>query len=452
MTEQFVIKRAERKQARLRLAIQGPSFSGKTATALLLAKGIVEGLVEAGLLAHSLDPRIGVIDTEHESASLYAHLVPFDTIELGPPYSVERYIGALRKLEAAGYPVILIDSASHEWAGPGGILSQADQFGDWKDATPKHDAFTTAILGSTAHVIVTMRSKTAWVMEQKENRSGRIVNSPTRIGMAPVQRPGIEYEFTTMLALELDQNKVTVIKDRTGMFGEFGQTMPRLKPEDGGKLVKWLLAGAPLSAEDTIGADDAVKALAITEAGERTLAKAPTVPDLARLFQNILADLAGFKGKLDSRLLGDYQARLIAAKDERKKAFGGVPTQAVEWETISPDGVAAIEEMLAAGGILREEFQVHFDGLRISQLPLARWEEAVRWIVAQAAANGHEVSARPHPLYVPPLEPPSVLDKARQVMDHIGAAEAGGSLFEEPPLPESAPASHSFDDMTNDIP
>ncbi len=454
MAEEFTIKRAERKQARLRLAFQGPSGSGKTATALLIAKGIVEGLVSAGIIPNSLDPRIGVIDTERQSASLYSHLVPFDTIELGPPYTTARYAAALHALEAAGYPVIIIDSLSHEWVGKGGILSLADQFGDWKDATPVHDEFVDSILRSPAHLMVTMRSKTAWVIEQKENRQGRMVNSPTRIGMAPVQRPGIEYEFTTLLALDTDMNKVTVLKDRTEMFGSINAVLPRLTPADGGKLVKWLLAGAPMATEDTIGATPDMKALAITEAGERNIAKAPTIPDLARLFESIIKEIASFKGQVDVGTLGGYQQRLISAKDKRKTEFGvATKLEGPQVDVISPDGAAAIEEMLACGRLTLPPFLAEFQIARISMLPLAQWDDAVRWIVREAAANGYEVTAFPHPAQVAEAPAQTLVEKARNVIDTVGEKRAGGSLFSTTQSSSGfEAATRALTEMENDIP
>lgn len=448
---EFEIKIAQRKQARLRLAFQGPSGSGKTATALLVAKGIVEGLVEAGILPHSMDPRIGVIDTERQSAELYSHIVPFATIQLGPPYTTQRFAGALKTFEAAGFPVIIIDSLSHEWAGAGGILSMADQFGDWKNATPIHDEFVDAMLRSPAHLMVTMRSKTAWVIEQKENRQGRMVSSPTRIGMAPVQRPGIEFEFTTLLSLDTDQNKVTVLKDRTQMFGDINAVLPRLTAGDGGKLVKWLLSGAPMAAEDMISATPEQKAKAVTDVGEVSMAKAPTVPDLARLFGSLQKDLAAFRGQVDGQVLAGFQSRLIAAKDARKAQFGLVPKPVFDYEAISPDGVSRLEEMLAAGRLLAAPFLTEFKLGRISELPLPKWSDAVKWIIRTAGSGGYDLSAYSvdHPVHAE--EPPAqnLQDLARGVVERIGEKWQGGSLFSSAPTTGFDP---SWSDFKDDIP
>ena len=138
MSEQFVIKRAERTQARLRIGLQGSSGGGKTASSLILARGMVAALRARNLLPSHLDVHVGLIDTERDSAKLYSHLVPFDTIVLEPPYTVDRYLGALTALERVGYPIIIIDQISHEWSGEGGILAQVaaskafNDFAKWK--------------------------------------------------------------------------------------------------------------------------------------------------------------------------------------------------------------------------------------------------------------------------------------------------------------------------------
>ncbi|MGY8832331.1 MAG: AAA family ATPase, partial [Pseudomonadales bacterium] len=84
-----MFKKAERKQAKLRLALAGPSGAGKTYSALLIAKGI--------------GGKIAVLDTEKGSASLYSDLVDFDVVDLTAPFTPERYIEVIAAAEAAGY-------------------------------------------------------------------------------------------------------------------------------------------------------------------------------------------------------------------------------------------------------------------------------------------------------------------------------------------------------------
>ena len=235
--EQFEIKRAERKQARLRLAVCAASNGGKTWTALELAFGIVEqliarGVLTSGPLAAPLEGKVGLIDTERRSAQLYAHLGAFDTIELGPPHSVERYVGAMQALERAGCAVIILDSISHAWVGHGGVRSLLDRFEAHQRfsafgtvVNPAQDEFVDAMLRSPCHVIATMRSKTEWVLEDKENKQGRVVKTPRRVGMAPIQRPGIEYEFTTLLDLDTDTHFARVVKNRCPLFANWQPKM-----------------------------------------------------------------------------------------------------------------------------------------------------------------------------------------------------------------------------------
>jgi KaiC/GvpD/RAD55 family RecA-like ATPase len=106
----MTIRKAERRNAKIKLALQGPSGSGKTYSALQIAMGLTE-----------LN-NVVVIDTENYSADLYDHVGDFNVIDLGKPFSPEKYIQAIDDSVKAGMKVIIIDSLSHEWEGEGGIL------------------------------------------------------------------------------------------------------------------------------------------------------------------------------------------------------------------------------------------------------------------------------------------------------------------------------------------
>src|SRR5574343_526040 len=108
-------KKAERKQVKLKLGISGPSGSGKTFSALLVAKG---------LLKNKPNAKIALIDTENKSASLYAdtkNMPSFDTLEIEPPYTVDKYIDAMEAAIKEKYDLLIIDSVSHVWSGEGGL-------------------------------------------------------------------------------------------------------------------------------------------------------------------------------------------------------------------------------------------------------------------------------------------------------------------------------------------
>lgn len=226
-----MFKKAERKQAKLRLALSGPSGSGKTYGALLIAKG--------------LGGKIAVLDTERGSASLYADLVDFDVVELGPPYKPERYIEVIQEAEKAGYNTLILDSITHEWNGEGGVLQIVDNYANakckgntyaaWNEGTPRHQRFIDSMLASKMHIIATMRSKTAYV--ETVNSKGKL--APQKMGTAPQQRDGLEYEFTCVLDLTVDRNLATASKDRTRLF----QDSFVITDKTGHDLAEWLDTG-----------------------------------------------------------------------------------------------------------------------------------------------------------------------------------------------------------------
>lgn len=329
MSEQLKIQRAERKHARLRLALSAASGGGKTATALELAFGIVEEFIARGILSGTLEGKVGVVDTERKSSMLYSHRGPFDVVDLGPPYTVERHVESLQLLERAGCTVVILDSISHAWAGEGGVLEllnaleareRFSAFGT--EVNPAQNKFVDAMLKSSCHIIATMRSKTAWVLEDKEkkNRDGsyRTVKEPKRIGMAPIQRPGIEYEFTTLLDLATDTHQASVLKNRCAVFENW---TPRvLTREHGRALATWLLEGAPVPAAPILGSPKE-RADARLAAALRAFERAQTVPDLAVAFASAQVDLRAFPPAVNVELVAGLLERLVEAKDLRKEAL-----------------------------------------------------------------------------------------------------------------------------------
>ena len=225
-------QRATKAAAKLRLGLIGPAGSGKTMTALRIAAG--------------LGGRIAVIDTERGSASLYVgeRGLDFDVMELDS-YEVERFLEAIDAAAAGGYSTLIIDSLSHAWAGKGGILEFVDKagkrsqtggnFGAWRDATPRHNALVDAILGAPLHVICTLRSKVEYVVE---NVGGR--NQVRKVGLQPVQRDGLEYEFTVVGDVTQDHDLV-VTKTRALFLKD--QVIREAGEDLGRQLAGWLASG-----------------------------------------------------------------------------------------------------------------------------------------------------------------------------------------------------------------
>jgi len=239
----FEIRKATRKKAKARIGISGASGSGKTYSSLLIA---------FGLCANKENPKVGIIDTENSSAELYApdfeHLGGYYVIQLFPPYDPQKYIDAIKAFENENFDVIIIDSLSHAWAGTGGLLDQhsklidtgSNSFSAWRDVSPLHNRLVEAILTSSAHIIATFRAKTAYVVTNENDRT-RIIKA----GLEPVQRPGIEYEFTTFFELSQDHN-CRATKDRTGIFDQ-QVFIPTI--ETGKKIAEYLESGIDPVAE-----------------------------------------------------------------------------------------------------------------------------------------------------------------------------------------------------------
>ncbi len=225
--------KAQRQRVSLKMAVTGPSGSGKTFGALRLAFGLV-----------GPKGRVALIDTENGSGSLYANLGDYDVLEIAAPFTVQKYTAAIQEAVAGGYEALIIDSLSHAWAGDGGLLDQksakdsrgGNGFSNWADISKVYEQFKSAILQSPIHIIGTMRSKQDYVIES----DSRGKQTPRKVGMAPIQREGMEYEFTTVFDVDMTHTAATS-KDRTGLFTD---EISQLTEDHGRRLSAWLAGGA----------------------------------------------------------------------------------------------------------------------------------------------------------------------------------------------------------------
>lgn len=200
------LRKATRQQVKIRMSIASPTGFGKTYGALLIAHGMTGDWT-----------KIAVIDTENDSASLYAHLGDYNTVSLKPPFTTQQYIDAIKLCEQSGIEVIIIDSITHVWKGAGGLLEYQNQLGgryqDWAKATPLYQRWLDTILHSSCHVITTMRKKQAYNMVQNGNRT-----TVEKAGLEDEIRDGYDYEMTVALELTNDKHMAKASKDRTGLF------------------------------------------------------------------------------------------------------------------------------------------------------------------------------------------------------------------------------------------
>lgn len=223
------IKKATRKAVKLKLNISAPSGAGKTMSALRMGYGLVGDW-----------SKIAVIDTENGSASLYSHLGDFNTIELTPPFTPERYNEAIKLAQESGMELVIIDSSSHEWST---LIEENQRLADskfrgntwsaWSKTTPRHDKFVNTVLHTPIHIITCTRSKTETVMGDDKKVK--------KVGMKDQQRDGWEYELTVSLEIDRDTHLASPSKDRTNLFEG---SQPFLITEETGKLIKeWCDSG-----------------------------------------------------------------------------------------------------------------------------------------------------------------------------------------------------------------
>lgn len=219
------LRQSQRKQAKIKLAIEGCSGSGKTYSSLLLASGMTSW------------NKVAIIDSENGSADLYAHLGSYNVLTLEAPFTPEKYIQAIEVCEKAGMEVIIIDSISHCWEYLLEYHSslQGNSFTNWGKITPRQNNFIQKILATNAHIISTMRTKQDYILAEK---NGKMV--PEKVGLKAVMRDGIDYEFTIVFDIDI-KHYATVNKDRTGMFS--GKPEFQLSSDIGKRILQWCNSG-----------------------------------------------------------------------------------------------------------------------------------------------------------------------------------------------------------------
>jgi hypothetical protein len=229
----FTFEPATKDEGKARIALTGPSGSGKTYTALSLGT--------------SIGQKVAVIDTERGSASKYRKLFTFNRLNL-QSFEPATLVQALATAAHQGHDVVIVDSLTHFWSGTGGMLEQVDSaakrgyggnsFGGWKEARPQERQMIDALVSYPGHVIVTMRSKTDYVIE--EDQRGRKV--PRKVGLKPEQREGIEYEFDVVGDLD-HENTLVITKSRIPEIS--GRVIPKPGAELAAEIADWLSDGEP---------------------------------------------------------------------------------------------------------------------------------------------------------------------------------------------------------------
>jgi len=227
--------KAVRRAAKLKIAITGPSGSGKTTAAIRLARGLV-----------GAKGKIAVIDTENQSASLYSDITDFDVMNLTAPFYHSKFSDAIKAAQSNGYDAVIVDSASHLWEAILAYKDKLDKRGgngytNWAEAGEKFKEVIDCILAANLHVISCLRSKMDHAIEKDE----RCKTTICKVGMAPVMRDGIEYEFTLVFDLDMNHQAMSS-KDRTRMFD--GKIL-EVTEETGKQIAEWLDGASPVIEE-----------------------------------------------------------------------------------------------------------------------------------------------------------------------------------------------------------
>jgi AAA domain len=274
----FEFVEATKEQAKARVALAGPTGSGKTWTSMVLATVFSQG------------EKFAVIDTERGSASKYVGPFRFQRLNMYE-YDPRDLIKAIAAADRQGFPCLVVDSLSRFWSGKGGMLEFVDNVskrnyngntfgGGWKEARPIENDMIEAMLGFSGHLIVTMRTKTHY--DVTKNDRGQTV--PVKIGLQPEQRQGIEYEFDIVGDMDIDNN-LTVSKTRCPDLA--GRVYNRPGPAVAQTILTWL--------------EDGVKGTSATEYRDRALDPSLSFADLGQLKQEVRA-----AGKLLAMVQDDH--------------------------------------------------------------------------------------------------------------------------------------------------
>lgn len=219
--------KAKREQVWLKALLTGPSGSGKSYSALRIAKG----------LSKKCKSSIAYIGTEASRDKFYANEFDYDLLQLEAPYSIEKYNAAIDEAIDAGYKILIIDSLSHEWTYLNDLHDKmpGNSFQNWGKLKPKHNSFMQKILTAPIHVIATARGKDEWTLEDKNGKQ-----VPKKVGLGAQQDKNITYEYTVSFVIDQDTHIAHADKDNTHLFdGKY----EILTEKDGEALYEWANTG-----------------------------------------------------------------------------------------------------------------------------------------------------------------------------------------------------------------
>lgn len=228
----FKIQKAKKEKVFTKIALMSPSGGGKTYSSLRLATGMKTALDKIDSKQH----KILMANTEGSRGRYYANEFDYDIVDLVPPYNPEQFAEVINFAVQEGYDILIMDSTSPEWEGPGGCLELQQRAGGtyqaWGKVTPRHQKFIDALVQSDIHIIATMRGKDQYEVEKDD----RGKTSVKKLGVGAKQRDGFEYEFTCTFLLDSRTHMAEVQKDNTHIFKEMSTL---LSEQHGEGIIQW---------------------------------------------------------------------------------------------------------------------------------------------------------------------------------------------------------------------
>lgn len=360
-------KPAKRENVSLLIGLVSGTGGGKTFTAMRLASGMAGG------------KRFCVIDTEAGRAKHYADQFKFDHGDLAPPFRPESYTEAIHAADKAGYPVIVVDSMSHVWAGDGGVLDWQEEElermagQDWKKREsckmaawirPKmaHKKMVQSLLQVRAHLILCFRAEPKVEMV-KENGKTVIQAKHSLVGLdgwIPVCDKNLPFELTTSILFTADRpgipQPIKLQEQHKGLF-PLGE---QVSEKTGNGIARWAAGGAPTQPKAANLAD----VLAAINAA--------TTPDA-------LKDAGAMASKLTIESdVAEARAAYKARNEVLKKPASALPSEPTGLITV--DQKTVLSDALDGDADITDALLTEFGCSSLATLPAAKYESAKAWL------------------------------------------------------------------------
>lgn len=269
-------KPATRQKNKAKIAIMGPSKSGKTWNALALAHQLAQS--ENG------KQQVFLIDSENGRSLIYQGKTVdgvtwnWNHASLEPgQYAPGTYLQILNAAVHAGAAVVVIDSLSHCWEGTGGALDTkaaldargGNSYTNWQKIKPAVNRLLEAINAAPCHVICTLRTKTEY--ELVANEKGKLV--PQKIGTKPIVMPESDYEFDVVINVDKEHG---VTCEARGCDALDGLTISKPNAATWKPYLTWLREGDGVAVETAEKFDEVVAGTREAQAAGNGPTAAPT--------------------------------------------------------------------------------------------------------------------------------------------------------------------------------